>query len=234
MPAVATTLRVLTGSIVAVLLATGCETLDDAGRVIGRAALVNDLAARLDRSADLSYSADYQLPGGRSASIVQAQQPERTAYTYPGGQLTVTTGAIIDCDTSTAPAICTRYPPPSPNARPATALFSRANANGLVTPPVVVGLLTAAALDAEAVIEQSDTTIAGRHATCVQVKQVSNAPAADFDACITTDGVLGSFTGVVDGSPIEIAMSRYRDSVDSDAFELPSGAKLVDRRPDAQ
>ena len=234
MPAVATALRVLTGSIVVVLLTAGCQTLDDAGRVIGRADLVNDLATRLDRSAELTYSAEYQLPGGRSASISQAQQPERAAYTYPAGRLTVTAEAITECDTSASPATCTRYPPPSPNAPPATALFARASANGLVTPPVVVGLLTAAALDAEAIIEQSDTTIAGRHATCVQVKQVSNAASANFDACITTDGVLGSFTGVVDGSQIEIAMSRYRDSVDSDAFELPPGAKMVDRRPDAK
>lgn len=232
MPPVATALRVLTESIVAVLLLTGCQTLDDAGRVIGRADLVNDLAARLNQSAELTYSADYQLPGGRSASISQAQRPPRAAYTYPGGKLTVTAQATTECDTAKRTATCTLHPPPpSPTTRPATAIFASANARGLVTPPVVTGLLTAAALDADAVIEQSDTTIAGRHASCVKVKQVANAAASTFDACITTEGVLGSFAGVVDGSPVEIAMSRYRDSVDSAAFDLPSGAGVVDRRP---
>jgi hypothetical protein len=234
MPAVATTLRVLTASIVAVLLVSGCQTLDDAGRVIGRADLVNDLATRLDGSAELTYSADYRLPGGRSASISQAQQPPRAAYTYPGGKLTVTAEATTECDTTAPKAICTVNSPPSPSARPTAAIFAGASARGLVTPPVVIGLLTATALDADAVVEQRDTTIAGRHASCVKVKQVANAAASTFDACVTTEGVLGSFAGVVDGSPVEIAMSRYRDSVDRAVFDLPAGAGVIDRRPGAK
>ncbi len=104
--------------------------------------------------------------------------------------------------------------------------------HGLVAPPLVVDLLTAAALDPGALIAQTDTTVAGRHATCVRVRQLSNAPASTFEVCITTEGALGSFTGVVGGLNLDIALIRYRDAVESTAFDLPPGAGVVDRRAD--
>jgi hypothetical protein len=89
MPAASTTVRVLVASVIASLTVTGCQTLDDAGQVIDRADLVNDLATRLDRALELDYSADYQLSGGRTASIAQSTDPPRSVYTYPGGWITV-------------------------------------------------------------------------------------------------------------------------------------------------
>jgi hypothetical protein len=220
------------GSTIAVLPLAGCEAIEDSGRAIGRADLVNDLAVRLDRAVELTYSADYQLPGGQSGSISQAQRPHRAAYTYPGGKLTLTVEATAECDTAAPKPTCTLKPPPG-QATPLVAVLAGVNERGLVTPPLVISLLTATALDPNAVIEQNDTTVAGRHATCVRVEQVSDAAASSFDACVTTEGVLGSFAGVVDGRPVDIALSRYRVAVDSTAFELPSGAGVVDRRADA-
>ncbi|MEU4772290.1 hypothetical protein [Micromonospora sp. NPDC023644] len=227
MPAASTTLRMLAVSVIASLTVTGCQTLDDAGRAIGRADLVNDMAARLDRALELTYSADYQLPGGQTATIAQAQDPARSAYTWPGGKLTVTPEATTRCETTAGRATCTLEAPPAPNAKPTVAMFTEAKQRGLVTPPIVVGLLTTAALDPEAVIAQSDTTLAGHHATCVDVEQ----SAGDFTACVTTEGALGSFTGQVDGRQVELALSRYRETVDGTAFDLPPDAGVVDRRP---
>ncbi|MFC6019481.1 hypothetical protein ACFP2T_25140 [Plantactinospora solaniradicis] len=234
MPAVSISLRVLAGAIISVLTISGCQTLDGAGRVISRADLVNDLAARLDRSNELTYSADYQLPGGKSASISQSQDPLRAAYAYPGGMLTVTSDATTACDTTGKKPTCTVTAPPATNTKPAIAVFTDMNKRGLVTPPVVIGLLTAAAIDPDAVIRQHDTTVAGRHATCVEVEQLSDAPTARFDACIISEGALGSFTGVLDGKELDVALSRYRDVVEGSAFDLPPGAGVVDRRPDPQ
>ncbi|MEU9505003.1 hypothetical protein AB0D32_01820 [Micromonospora sp. NPDC048170] len=227
MPAASTTLRMLAVSVIASLTVTGCQTLDDAGRAIGRSDLVNDMAARLDRALELTYSADYQLPGGQTATIAQAQDPARSAYTWPGGKLTVTPEATTRCETAAGRATCTLEAPPAPNAKPTVTMFAEAKQQGLVTPPIVVGLLTAAALDPNAVIKQSDTTLAGHHATCVDVDQ----SAGDFTACVTTEGALGSFTGKVDGRQVELALSRYRETVDPTAFDLPPDAVVVDRRP---
>ncbi|MBQ1018509.1 hypothetical protein KBX71_11645 [Micromonospora sp. D93] len=227
MPAASTTLRMLAVSVIASLTVTGCQTFEDAGVAMGRSELVNDLAARLDRALELTYSADYQLPGGQRAAIVQAQDPARSTYTYPGGQLTVTPDAITRCTTTGTRPECTLIAPPTPGSKPTVTLFGEANRQGLVTPPVVVGLLTAAALDPQAVIKQSDTTVAGHHAACVAVESASG----DFTACVTTEGVLGTFTGPVDGKPMELALSDYSATVDEKAFDPPAGAGLVDRRP---
>jgi hypothetical protein len=222
-PAVAAALAALLS------LVTGCQTLDDAGRVITRADLLTNLATRLERSVDLVYSAEYQLAGGRSGSIVQAQAPLRAAYTYPGGKLTISDSATIECTTGHRPT-CVLNEPTTPGGRPAAGFLAGASRNGLVAPPVVVELLTSATLSPDATIEQTDTTVAGRHATCVAVRQVDAAVTGAFDVCVTTEGVLGSFTGVLDGHALDMTLTRYRDVVAQDAFDLPQGAGVVDRR----
>jgi hypothetical protein len=222
--------RPLFALVVVTVLAGGCQSMDDAGQVIDRASLVNDLASRLDGSGELTYSADYQLTGGRAATIAQAQEPLRSAYVYPNGKVTVTADATTECHTASGGTTCTMTAPPTPANRPAVTLFENAGAQGLVAPTVVIGLLTAAALDPNATIEQRDTTVAGRHATCVEVGDVANAAAPSFDACVTNEGVLGSFRGVIDGRQTDIAMSRYTTEVDNVAFELPGQATVVDKR----
>lgn len=217
----------------AVSAVTGCGSLAEAQQVVGRADLVNDLSARLSAAEQLTYSADYQLPLGRSASIARQQNPPRSAYAYPGGMLVVTADATTECAGRDGRAICEQDVPPSPSANPSGDLFTKPGTHGLIPPTVVVSLLTAAALDPDAVIEQHDTTVAGEHATCVDVHAVENAPASSFDACITTAGVLGSFTGVVNGSTVELTLTRYSEDVAAAAFTLPEGAKVVDRRPSA-
>lgn len=234
MPGTSTQFRVLIASMTVLLGMTGCQTLNDAGQVIGRADLVNELAARMDRAMGLTYSADYQLAGGQNAAIAQAQKPSRSAYSYPGGKVTVTQEAAAECDTSGGQATCTLIPTPIPSNRPSVTVFKEANERGMVTPPVVMNLLTTVALDPAAVIEPSDTTVAGLHATCVQIKELSSGDTAPFEACVTSEGVLGNFKGTIDGKPIEVALTRYREAVDSNAFELPTGAKIIDQRPSKQ
>lgn len=226
-----TTLRCVAAVTVIALAVSGCGSLAEAQQVIGRADLVNDLSARLSAAEQLTYSADYQLPGGRTASIARQQEPPRTAYDYPGGRLIVTADATIECTGSGGAATCRLTVAPSPSANPTASLFTDPGEHGLIPPPVVVSLLTAAALDPDAMIKQHDTTVAGEHATCVDVEAVENAPASAFNACITTDGVLGSFAGVVNGSAVELTLTRYADTVDTAAFAPPAGAKLDDRRP---
>jgi len=215
------------GLVLAVLGTSACGSLAEAQQVIGRADLVNDLSARLSAAEELTYSADYQLPGGRTASMARAQDPPRSAYAYPGGKLIVTATETTECTGEGKTATCVVGPPPSPSANPTGGLFTDPGARGLIPPMVVVTLLTAAALDPDAVIEQHDTTVAGEHATCLDVRAVENAPASAFDACITTAGVLGSFSGVVNGNLVELTLNRYSETVEPGAFGLPTGAKVI-------
>jgi len=233
MPARSSSLRLLAALVAATALVAGCQTIGSDTPVVSRADLVNDLATRLDRAHELTYTVDYQLPDGQTASISQAQDPRRAVYQYPGGKIVVTAEMTAECDLGSRPT-CIVTLPPSPSTRPTLAVFAEANKRGLVTPPVVIGLLSAAALDTNAVIEQYDTTIAGHHATCVRVSGMANAAASSFNACITTEGVLGSFQGVVDGNAINLTLSSYRDAVDERVFDLPDDAEVIDKRPEAR
>lgn len=210
-----------------VAVLAGCGSIGDAQQVIDRARLVNDLASRLDHASELTYTAEYQLPSGDHATIAQAQTPVRVAYTYSGGMYATTKEATIDCTGMT----CTLSDPPSPIANSQTGLQSRMIEHGLVPPTTVVGLLTAASLSSNAVIEQHDTTIAGEHSTCVGVSGVENSDASQFDACITAAGVLGSFKGAISGRSMEVALIRYVPSVAENAFDPPAEANAIDQRP---
>ncbi|TDB72713.1 hypothetical protein [Micromonospora sp. KC723] len=226
MPAVSSTLRVLTVSVVALLSVTGCQSLADTGRVLGRSDLVNDLAARLDGASAETWAADYQLGGGRTASVAQTQEPLRSTYSWPDGKITVTQDSIARCETAGGRTDCTLLSPTVTPAKPSVLVYTEAKKRGLVTPPAVMGLLTDAALDPDAVITQSDTTVAGHHATCVDVRRSTGA----FRTCVTGEGVLGSFTGTLDGRAADVTLSRLSTAVDAAAFELPPGAGVVDRR----
>ena len=45
----------------------------------------------------------------------------------------------------------------------------------------------------------------------------------DFSTCVTSDGVLGSFTGTLDGTAVDVAMTRLPDAGADGDFDLPHG-----------
>jgi hypothetical protein len=212
----------------AALALAGCADFDNpaAAQGLTRNDLVAGLATQLSRSASLTYAATYQLSGGATATIAQAQNPARAAYRYPGGAVLVTTAATTRCTRKT----CTMTAPPMPTAPPPASLFADAENAGLVTPAAVRSLLNAARLDQDMTVEQHDTTIAGRHATCVALRNVDDAAAREFSTCVTSDGVVGSFTGRLGGKKIDVAMTEYADRVRSETFDPPRGATTVDQR----
>jgi hypothetical protein len=222
----------LAAAVLVPAVGAGCAGLEDDGAALDRTDVVSDLAGQLERSASLTYAADYQLSGGKTARVAQAQTPPRAAYVYPGGMTAVTADATTRCRTGTKVQTCTKTAPPTPMAPSAVIRGAEprdAGRNGMVTPTVVRDLLTATALDSDAIVDQHDTTIAGRHATCVAVMNVDAAPSR-FDACVTNEGVLGSFTGTVDGIAVDVAMTRFQDTADGVTFDPPPDATVIDRR----
>jgi hypothetical protein len=207
----------------------GCSDANDPGQGLSRNDLVADLAAQMSAADDLTYEANYKLPGGGEATVAQTRRPARTAYVYPGGKVTVTAAATTECRTAKT-TTCTLTAPATPASPPPAKIFEVAAETGLVTPATVQTLLNAAVLDNDVEVVQHDTTIAGRHATCVQLSGVDDAAARDFTTCITNEGVLGSFTGILNQTRMEVAMTHYSEQVEETMFDLPKAAKLVDRR----
>ncbi|MBB4766405.1 hypothetical protein ACFQFC_19510 [Amorphoplanes digitatis] len=211
----------------------GCSDLDDPGQGLARNDLVSDLAAQMSGAAALTYEASYHLSGGGTATVAQAQAPTRSAYVYPGGKVTVTTDATTLCDTGANATTCTMTAPATPTSPPPAKVFEGADATGMVLPSTVQALLNAAVLDNDVEVVQHDTTIAGRHATCVRLAGVDGAATRDFTTCITNEGALGSFSGFLNSVRVEVAMTHYAEKVADEMFEVPKKAKLVDRRAQA-
>ncbi len=226
-----TRLRLTTAALLALAATAGCSDLDDpAAQGLSRNDLVADLAAQLSNATALTYEATYQLPGGKTATIAQAQKPLRSAYVYPGGKLMVTADATTECRTTTKPATCTMTAPATPTSPPPPTVFRGADASGMITPATLLTLLNKAVLDPDVQVDQHDTTIAGRHATCVELMGVDGAAARDFRTCVTNEGVLGSFSGTLNRTTIDVAMTHYADQVAEETFKTPPAAKLIDRR----
>ena len=215
----------------AVVLLAGCGDFDDPASAQGIASndLVSELAAQLTVSETLTYIAGYRLAGGATAKVAQDQNPARAAYDYPGGRVLVSGDAVTLCQGARKPT-CTLTAPPDTGRTPPATVFASAERSGMVAPATVLGLLNAAALSPDILVTPRDTTIAGHHATCVEVTGVEDERSRAFATCVTNDGVLGSFTGSLDGKSMDVAMTEFSPRVAADAFEAPADATTVDRR----
>jgi hypothetical protein len=180
---------------------------------IDRTDLANDLAARLGHAGSVDYAATYQLADGAMASVAQTAKPRQTAYRWAGGALILTPDSTTKC-TTTPPACNTIAPPPTPSPQEIPELPQ----HGLVSAQRVSAMLTSAVLDLGTDIQQRDTTVAGQPASCVEVNGEREGQAYGFDVCVVTDGVIGSFSGLVDGVAIEMAMTHYSQAIPPDAF----------------
>ncbi|MEU4245253.1 hypothetical protein [Actinoplanes sp. NPDC026619] len=209
---------------VALLGSAGCAGLEQASAAgISRDDMVSEMATQLARVTGLTYTATYQLAGGDTATVTQAQKPTRTAYVYPGGRLVEETTGTIRCEGSPAALKCTETDPSPATALPLTG-------STLVTPEAALALLNTAALDQEVEATPHDTTIAGRHATCLDLKQVDGTPTAEFGICVTNEGALGSFTATIAGTRYEQALTAYGEKAEPENLILPAAAQVTDKR----
>jgi hypothetical protein len=209
---------------VTLLGVAGCGDLDEASAAGGtRDDLVSAMAAQLSGGSALSYTATYQVTGGGTATVTRAQRPARTAYVYPGGRLLVTGTATIRCQGDDRAPVCTE-------TLPDPAAAATLQGTSLVTPEAVLAMLNLAAVDPDIAASQHDTTIAGRHATCLDLRGVDRAPARDFTACVTNEGALASFAATIGGQRKDLALTNYSESVTGEAFVLPPAAKVTDKR----
>jgi hypothetical protein len=212
-------------AVVSVLLlsATGCTGLDEASAAgISHDDLVSELSVQLARVTGLTYTATYQLVGGGQAKVTQAQKPTRTAYVYPGGRLLETSTGTVRCTGSSA-LTCTETDPAPATTLPLTG-------STLVTPEAALAMLNAAALDRELTATPHDTTIAGRHATCLDLSGVDGTASDKFSLCVTNEGALGSFSATIAGVRLEQALTAYAEKAAPEELDLPASAKVSDKR----
>jgi hypothetical protein len=217
-----------TAAVAALLLGTaGCTNLDQASAAgITHDDLLSEMSIQLARVTGLTYSATYQLTGGDTATVAQAQKPTRTAYVYPGGRLIQTATGTVRCtgdQTGGKAPACTE-------TDPAPATTAPLAGSALITPEAALAMLNTAALDQNVDATPHDTTIAGRHAICLDLDNVDSTPTRRFSLCVTNEGALGSFAATIAGTHYEQALTTYADKATPDAFDLPPAAKFTDKR----
>lgn len=202
----------------AIGVAAACDNIAAANGATDNQEFVQDIATRLKAASSTAYTAVYALGGGGTGTVAQLPATGQAAYTYPTGALLVASGRATLCTKSAdRRATC--------GSRASVVATSTDLARGgLVRTDSVISLLDASALDRNSVISEHDTTIAGTSATCVTVD--SSADSTDeYEACVTADGLLGSFSGQVSGAPVDIMMINFRKSVSSDEFALPTASQ---------
>ena len=197
---------------------SGCGTAADGGGAFSTSGLINDIAHRLAESETLTYTATFS----QGVSVAHAQDPTRTAYTYPGGVVLILSGAATSCATIKAKTTCKTSAPGAAGSTVTPAVDNTIEHAGLVRTEKVISMLTQISLNADAIISEQDRTLAGTNATCITITGV---PADErFSACVTDDGLLGSFTGAVAGTPIDLELSHFVMSTEVNAFVLPRAA----------
>ncbi|TDO38650.1 hypothetical protein C8E87_2311 [Paractinoplanes brasiliensis] len=209
----------LTAACLALLGTAGCGEVGEASAApLSRDSLITETAGQLATGSGLTYSAKYQVTGGEIATVHRAQQPFRASYVYPGGRLIATSTVTVRCAGSTCESTA---------ADPAAA--ASLDTGPLISAEAVQAMLATAALDPVVETAQHDTTIAGRHATCLSLSGVDGAAADAFDLCVTNEGALASFTATIAGKRIDQALTAYREDVPDDAFQVPPTARLIDK-----
>lgn len=209
----------LTAACLALLGTAGCGEVDEASAApLSRGSLITETAGQLAAGAGLTYSAKYQVTGGEIATVHRTQQPPRASYVYPGGRLITTSTVTVRCAATTC------------ESTPADPVAAASLDDGpLISAEAVQAMLATAALDPVVETTPHDTTIAGRHATCLSLSDVDGAPARAFDLCVTNEGALASFTATINGKRIDQALTSYHEDVPDDAFQVPANAKLIDK-----
>lgn len=200
-----------------IAVATGCNTITAANGAASNEEFVQEIAARLKTASSMAYTAVYALGGGGTATVAQLPATGQAAYKYPTGMTLVTSGKAT---------VCTRVADRKATCGGRSSVLATSTdlaRGGLIRADSVVTLLSASALNRNSVVSEHDTTIAGTSATCVSVDGGASTTGG-YEACVTADGLLGSFSGEIKGVPVAIMMINFRKSVSSDEFELPTAS----------
>jgi hypothetical protein len=201
--------------VAAVAGTTACSGLDQASAAgVADEDLISETADRVAAADGQSWTATYRTSGGEVARVTRAQNPSRIAYTFPSGIVIITPGTVTRCTRAAGKVDCADGDRRDGEEGPPAS-------TGLVAPAAILDMLESAAIDPDLAITPRETTIAGRHASCLKLAGVDQSAAPDFEVCVTVEGTVAAFTGTVAGTPVEMTLTDYRTDIDESDFALP-------------
>jgi hypothetical protein len=214
----------------------GCGFISNVTDAVDNLAAVGNLTDKLTKSANLTFTAGYDLVDGSGKATV-VQQPPNAAYVGKDGTLILTSDALLMCSGSGAAKVtCQRAPNSTGGQAPAEYMTAVAG-GGFISTPMAITMIGAASIVPGVKIDESRRQIAGLSGTCLHATGISsqqqagagNVDMKELTVCVADNGVLTAFSGVgTDDSRVGVEMTSYSTTVDAAAFAPPKGAKVVD------
>jgi hypothetical protein len=217
----------------------GCGVVSKAKQAVENVSAISDLADKLGKSDQLTYTGTYKMDDGSTATVVQ--EPPKAAFLGKSGRFILTQDALLLCSGtgsgSGGKVACQRSPNQNKVAASAdqAAYVSAVAGGGFISAPMAVAVMTAAAVVPGTKIDKSEKKIAGVKSTCLHVtgipgdKDPNAVTAKEFTVCVGDNGVLTTFTGVgTDNKKVGVELTKFTGKVDEKAFVPPAGAKIVD------
>lgn len=213
----------------------GCGVVSKAKQAVENVSAISDLADKLGKSDQLTYTGTYKMDDGSTATVVQ--EPPKAAFLGKSGRFILTQDALLLCSGTGRNVTCQRSPNQNKVAASAdqAAYVSAVAGGGFISAPMAVAVMTAAAVVPGTKIDKSEKKVAGVKSTCLHVtgipadKDPTAVTAKEFTVCVGDNGVLTTFTGVgTDNKKIGVELTTFSGKVDEKAFVPPAGAKIVD------
>ena len=230
--------RVVVGLAAVVLGAAtlGCGFISQAKQAVDNLTAVSDVMDLLDRSAQLTFTANYTLvDGGGTATVVQ--QPPNASFTGRDGRFIMTPEHVLMCTGKGAQATCQRSPNngAEPGSADSSAHLQAVAGGGFISTPMALAMLTIASVTPGVEVSKSSKKIAGLASTCLtatgipQDQAENTVQAKDYTVCVADNGVLTAFTATgTDDVKLGVELAEFSQDVDPKAFVAPAGVRIVD------
>jgi hypothetical protein len=213
----------------------GCGVVSKAKQAVENVSAISDLADKLGKSDQLTYTGTYKMDDSSTATVVQ--EPPKAAFVGKSGRFILTQDALLLCSGTGSNVACQRSRNQNKVAASAdqAAYVSAVAGGGFISAPMAVAVMTAAAVVPGTKIDKSEKKVAGVNSTCLHVtgipadKDPTAVTAKEFTVCVGDNGVLTTFTGVgTDNKKVGVELTKFSGKADEKAFVAPAGAKIVD------
>jgi hypothetical protein len=178
------------------------------------------IASQLFNQHTLDYTATYQLASGTRVTLTNVHRPDRFAADGHDWKMIVTRERLTECRRLDGAWRCHHR---QAGGEPTWQFGQETPELGIMLAEDAARMLFQAGREQATAVSRRFTEIVGRQATCIR----ADSGEAPYEACATEDGLLGSFTGTIDGREIRTTLVAYDPIAYASALEVPKDAVFI-------
>jgi hypothetical protein len=186
------------------------------------------LAAQLNNTHSVDFTAVYRTADGTEITLTNAHKPDRMAATTRDWTVIIDRTTVTECHRRGTTMSCTRR---AGGGEPmwrfgeessrVAAVLGKYDL-GLVLAEDVAPLLWDVNRLPPETVSQRLAMVGNRAATCITVTRQTEP----FEACVSEDGLLASFTGTLDGRPAGTTLIGYDPIAYANALQPPKNSVI--------